>query len=63
MHKVTRLKHRWPKGTWMRLKSADTLRALMEQDGFSHGRLARYAGCSKGFMQLDRKSGGGSSAT
>lgn len=50
MHKVTRLKHRWPKGTWMRLKSADTLRALMDQDGFSHGRLARYAGCSKGFI-------------
>lgn len=49
MHKVTRLKHRWSKGTWTRLKSADTLRALMEQDGFSHGRLARYAGCSKGF--------------
>lgn len=34
----------------MRLKSADTLRALMEQDGFSLARLARYAGCSKGFI-------------
>lgn len=34
----------------MKLKSADTLRALMEQDDFSLGRLARYAGCSKGFI-------------
>lgn len=50
MRKVTRLRHRWPKGSWMRLKSADTLRALMEQDGFSFARLARYAGCSKGFI-------------
>lgn len=46
------MKHRkrWPKGTWMKLRSADTLRALMEQDGFSLGRLARYADCSKGFI-------------
>lgn len=41
---------RWPKGTWMKLRSADTLRALMEQDDFSLGRLARYADCSKGFI-------------
>lgn len=34
----------------MKLKSADTLRALMEQDQFSLARLARYAGCSKGFI-------------
>lgn len=34
----------------MKLKSADTLRALMEQDDFSLARLARYAGCSKGFI-------------
>lgn len=46
------MKHRkrWPKGTWMKLRSADTLRALMEQDDFSLGRLARYADCSKGFI-------------
>lgn len=46
------MKHqtRWPKGAWMKLKSADTLRALMNQDEFSLGRLARYAGCSKGFI-------------
>ena len=41
---------RWPKGTWMRLNSADTLKALMEQRNYSHERLARYAGCSRGFI-------------
>lgn len=41
---------RWPKGAWMKLASANTLRALMEQKGFSLGRLSRYAGCSKGFI-------------
>lgn len=41
---------RFPKGTWMRLTSADTLRALMAQRGFSMMRLARYAGCSKSFI-------------
>lgn len=34
----------------MKLRSADTLRALMEQYDMSLGRLARYAGCSKGFV-------------
>lgn len=43
-------KRRWPKGTWMRLQSADTLQALMAQRGFSLARLARYVGCSKGFI-------------
>jgi transcriptional regulator with XRE-family HTH domain len=41
---------RWPKGTWMRLQSSDTLRALMAQKSFSLERLARYAGCSKSFI-------------
>lgn len=41
---------RWPNGTWMKLASPDTLRALMQQRGFSYDRLARYAGCSKGFI-------------
>ena len=40
----------WPKGTWMQLNSADTLKALMEQRRYSHERLARYAGCSRGFI-------------
>ena len=34
----------------MRLQSADTLRALMVQRGFSLDRMARYSGCSKGFI-------------
>jgi transcriptional regulator with XRE-family HTH domain len=34
----------------MKLTSPDTLRALMAQRGFSLARLARYAGCSKGFI-------------
>lgn len=46
---MTRAK-RWPKGTWMRLRSPATLRALMGQYKFSLGRLARYADCSKGFI-------------
>lgn len=41
---------RWPKGTWMRLQSPDTLRALMAQRSFSMERLARYSGCSKSFV-------------
>lgn len=43
-------KRRWPKGTWMRLTSADTLKALMGQKNISHERLARYVGCSRGFI-------------
>lgn len=34
----------------MKLTSPDTLRALMDQRGFSYERLARYAGCSKSFI-------------
>lgn len=41
---------RWPKGTWMRLQSPATLKALMGQKRFSLERLARYAGCSKSFI-------------
>lgn len=41
---------RWPKGSWMKLTSADTLKALMAQRGLSMSRLARYAGCSKSFI-------------
>ena len=43
MHTTTARKH-WPKGSWMRLASSDTLRALMAQKGVSHRRLARYCG-------------------
>jgi transcriptional regulator with XRE-family HTH domain len=34
----------------MKLHSAATLKALMEQKNYSHERLARYAGCSRGFI-------------
>lgn len=34
----------------MRLTSTETLQALMRQRGFSMARLARYGGCSKGFI-------------
>lgn len=46
------MQHRssWPKGTWMRLTSPDTLRALINQRQFSYEQLARYAGCSKSFV-------------
>lgn len=46
------MQHRttWPKGTWMRLTSPDTLKALINQRGFSYDQLARYAGCSKSFI-------------
>ncbi len=34
----------------MRLNSAETLRALMTQKGYSYERLARYSGCSVSFV-------------
>ncbi len=34
----------------MKLQSPETLRALMNQRGFSYDRLARYAGVSKSFI-------------
>ena len=45
-----RTRKRYPKGTWMKLRSPETLRALMNQDEFSLARLARYADCSKSFI-------------
>ena len=29
MHTITRLRRRWPKGTWMKLKDAEMLRAMI----------------------------------
>lgn len=45
-----RRRRRYPKGTWMKLTSPDTLRALIKQRGFSYERLARYSGISKSFV-------------
>lgn len=41
---------RYPKGTWMKLRSAEILVAFMRQKDFSMERLARYAGCSKSMI-------------
>ncbi|MBO9522335.1 MAG: helix-turn-helix transcriptional regulator [Nocardioidaceae bacterium] len=41
---------RYPKGTWMKLRSAEILVAFMRQKEFSMERLARYAGCSKSMI-------------
>lgn len=38
------------KGIWMKLRSAEVLRAFMNQKGFSMQRLATYSGCSKSFI-------------
>lgn len=45
-----RSRKRWPKGAWVKLTSADTLTALIAQRTLSYATLARYAGCSKGFV-------------
>lgn len=47
-HRITRT--RWPRGTWMRLTSRDTLRALMAQKDVSLQDLGNAAGVSKGFV-------------
>lgn len=41
---------RWPRGTWMKLQSAETLRALMRQKDFTMARLGRAADCSRQFI-------------
>lgn len=38
---------RWPKGTWMRLTSKDTLRALIKQRGLSYGDIGQMADCHR----------------
>ncbi len=43
-------RRRWPKGTWMQLIDKDILKLHMEHKGFSAGRLARYASCSRGMV-------------
>ena len=44
------VRRRWPKGTWMQLISNEILKLHMEHKGFSAGRLARSAGCSRGMI-------------
>lgn len=50
MAKPTRPRRRYPKGTWMKLRSKDILIAFMEDKGFSAQRLAMYSGCSKSMI-------------
>lgn len=50
MDRSIKQRKRWPKGTWMRLISPDTLKALMDQKGFTGARLARASGKSGAFI-------------
>lgn len=43
-------RRRWPKGTWMELISAETLRALIKQRGLSYMTLGRWAGCHRSMI-------------
>jgi len=48
MHRKPR--PRWPKGTYMRLKSGAMLRALMDQHGKSCADVGRYAGVERSYI-------------
>lgn len=41
---------RYPKGTWMKLRSKEILIAFMDDKDFTTGRLATYAQCSRSFI-------------
>lgn len=41
---------RWPKGTWMRLKSGMLLRELMNTKRLSNADVAMSAGCGRTFI-------------
>ena len=41
---------RWPKGTWMRLKSGPLLRELMNTRQLSNEDVARSVGCARTFI-------------
>lgn len=43
-------KKRWPKGTWMRLKSGKLLRELMNTKGVSNQEVGMAAGCGRTFI-------------
>lgn len=48
--RATLKRRRWPKGTWMKLKSKDILRAFLESGGVSHRDLARFVECHQSFI-------------
>lgn len=41
---------RWPKGTYMKLTSKDTLRALIEQRRLSYADIGTMAGCHRSMI-------------
>lgn len=41
---------RWPKGTWMKLQSKETLRALIKQRGLSYQDIGTLADCHKSMV-------------
>jgi transcriptional regulator with XRE-family HTH domain len=41
---------RWPKGTYMKLTSKDTLRALIEQRRLSYADIGTMAGCHRSMV-------------
>lgn len=41
---------RWPKGTWMKLNSKETLRALIKQRGLSYGDVGVMVGCNRSMI-------------
>lgn len=41
---------RYPKGTWMRLRSGKMLRGLMDTKALSNEDVARHAGCGRTFI-------------
>lgn len=47
---MARTRKRWPKGTWMRLKSGLMLRGLMDSQGVSNAEVAIAAGCGRTFI-------------
>lgn len=50
MTRPTGRRRKYPKGTWMKLRSKEILIAFMEAKGFSTQRLATYADCSKSMI-------------
>lgn len=47
---MARPRSRYPKGTWMRLKSGPLLRSLMDTQHLSNAQVAMAAGCGRTFI-------------
>jgi len=44
------MRRNWPKGTWMKLTSKDTLRALIKQKGLSYRDIGDLADCHRSMI-------------